>query len=80
MRKCKFPGTGLQIKADSEGLGRGEKGKEKQDKKTMTLHSKMLCRKPKRIRVHLAQNSYNNSKMATELVLDTPIPSTMEKD
>lgn len=32
-------------KADSEGLGRGEKGTEKQDKETMALHSKMLCRK-----------------------------------
>lgn len=36
----------IKKKADSEGLGRGEKGKEKQDKKTMTLCSKMLCRKP----------------------------------
>lgn len=46
MMKYKFSGTGLQKKADSEGPGRGEKGKEKQDKKTMILHIKMLCRKP----------------------------------
>lgn len=34
-------------KVGTEGVRRGEKEKEKQDKKTMTLHNKMLCRELK---------------------------------
>lgn len=67
-------------KTDSEELGRGDKGNKKHDKDTVTFHSKSFAGNHKGFRSILQENSHNNSKMATELVLDTPTPTITEKE